>query len=142
MNLRPVHIWWLGVALFAPSIFIWVWLLGISICKGMFNCPFDWHGITHIYLPLFAAVAGFTTPLIFLRYLRHASWRLTAWLFMAYLAVILTWGIVDIRLEHYQMGGHENPNGPLVDGHRYYWHSYWTWYFLPYEWIERGVAAD
>ena len=21
------------------------------------------------------------------------------------------------------------------DGHRYYWHLYFTWYFLPYRWI-------
>lgn len=142
MRIRPVQIWWLGVGLFTPSILIWVWLLGVSIYKGLFNCPFDRHGISHIYLPLFAALVGFVTPLICLRLLRHASWRFTGWTFAAFLAVMFSWGIIDIRLEHYQMGGHDYPNGPLIDGHRHYWHSYWTWYFLPHEWIERGIAAS
>jgi hypothetical protein len=129
------------VALFAPSILIWGFSLGLFIYKGMFNCPFDHHGILHIYLPLFAAVACLVTPLICLRLLRQASWRRTGLLFTVYLTVVLTWGIIDIRNGHYQVGGHDYPNGILVDGHRYYWHIYYTWYFLPYKWIEKGIAA-
>jgi hypothetical protein len=141
MRFRPVHIWWLAVALFTPSVFIWAFSTAIFVYKGMFNCPFDRHGIIRVYLPMFAAVVGFFVPLVCLRVLRAASWRHTGWLFTTYLGLMLTWGVIDIRHEHYQMGGHDYPNGPLVDGHRYYWHSYFTWYFLPYEWIERGIDA-
>jgi hypothetical protein len=49
---------------------------------------------------------------------------------------MLTWGIVDIRYENYQMGGQR---GSFIQGHRYYFHSYFTWYFLPYRWIEKGI---
>jgi hypothetical protein len=51
------------------------------------------------------------------------------------------WGVLDIRNEHYQIGGHDYPNGILVDGHRHYWHLYFTWYFLPYKWIH-GYQFD
>jgi hypothetical protein len=139
MRIRPVHTWWLGVGLFTPSILIWGFSLGLFIYKGMFNCPFDWHGITHVYLPLFAAVVGLAVPVVCLRLLRHASWRVTRWAFAVYVATMLTWAAIDIRHEHYQMGGHDYPNGPLVDGHRYYWHVYYTWYFIPYRWIEHGI---
>ena len=63
-------------------------------------------------------------------------------IFVIYLVVMLTWGIVDIRCENYQMGGHRYPNGPLIDGHKYYFHHYYTWYFLPYRWIEKGIKED
>ena len=139
MRIRPVHTWWFGVMLFAPSVLIWVITTSGFVYKGMFNCPFDWHGIKHIYLPLFAALVGLTTPLVCLRLFRGASWRFTGLAFAAYLALMLAWAAIDIRHEHYQMGGHEYPNGPLIDGHRYYWHVYYTWYFIPYRWIEPGV---
>jgi len=125
--------------LFTPSILLWGFSLGLFIYKGMFNCPFDWHGITHVYLPLFAAVVGLAVPIVCLRLLRHASWRVTRLSFAGYLATMLTWAAIDIRHEHYQMGGHDYPNGPLVDGHRYYWHAYYTWYFIPYRWIEHEI---
>jgi hypothetical protein len=140
MRIRPVHTWWLGAALFTPSILIWTISLGLLIYDGMFNCPFDRHGIIRIYLPLFAAIVGFVTPLVCSRFLREASKRITGRFFMAYLAVMLTWGIIDIRHENYQMGGHDYPNGPVADGHRNYWHVYYTWCFLPYWWIEKGIA--
>lgn len=139
MSLRPVHTWWFGVVLFTPSVLIWAFSLGLFIYKGMFDCPFDRRGIIGVYLPLFAAVLGFVTPLVCLRLLREVSRRRTSWLFAGYMFVMLVWGIIDIRHEHYQMGGHLYPNGPSVDGHRKYWHVYYTWYFLPYEWIERGA---
>ena len=139
MRIRPVHTWWLGVALFTPSILTWGTVLVFSIYHGMFRCPFNWHGIRFVYLPLFAAIAGFTVPLLCLRFFRSASWRLISLAFAAYLALFLAWAVVDIRHENHQMGGHDYPNGPLVDGHRYYWHVYYTWYFIPYRSIERGV---
>ena len=141
MSIRPVHTWWLGVALFTPSVLIWGITTSLFIYKGMFHCPFDWHGITRVYLPMFAAIVGVTIPLICLRRLRSSSWRVTVLAFAGYLAVMLTWGIIDIRREHYQMGGHDYPNGPLVDGHTHYWHVYYTWYFIPYRWVEQGIAA-
>jgi len=139
MCIRPVHTWWLGVGLFTPSIVIWVMFLGLYIYKGMFSVSLDWHSIRHLYLLLFAAVVGFTAPLVCLRLLRDVSWRVTDWAFAGYLAAMLAWAVVDIRHEHYQIGGHDYPNGPLVDGHRYYWHVYYTWYFIPYRWIEHGI---
>ena len=51
------------------------------------------------------------------------------------------WVYFDIKSEHYQFGGHDYPNGILVDGHRYYFHVYITWYFLPYKWIH-GYEFD
>ena len=58
MRIRPVHSWWLGVALFAPSVLVWLSVFGVSIYRGMFNCPFDWHGIRFVYLPFLAAFLG------------------------------------------------------------------------------------
>ncbi len=59
----------------------------------------------------------------------------------AYIAFMMLWGFVDVRHENYQTGGHDYPNGVLIDGHRHYWHLYFTWYFLPYEWIH-GYEFD
>ena len=126
--------------MFTPSILTWLIVFGLTIAKGMFNAPFDWHSIRHVYLPLFAAIVGFTVPLLCLRFLSHASWQVTGWAFGAFLSLMLTWAVIDIRHENYQMGGHDYPNGPLVDGHKHYWHIYYTWYFIPYRWIERGIA--
>jgi hypothetical protein len=128
MSIRPVHTWWLGLVLFAPSIFIWAFVLVVSLFKGVWHCPFDWYGIKQVYLPLFAAILCFTTPLVCMRLLQSASWRRTAWVFLGYVALWLTWAVIDIRLSHYQMSGE--------DFHGYYWHSYYTWYFMPYKWIE------
>lgn len=139
MRIRPVHTWWLGAGLFTPSILIWGYSLSLFIYSGMFSVSFDWHGVTRFFLPLLAAVLGFTVPLFCMRLLRRASWRLTGLAFAGYLVVMLAWAVIEIRNEHYQMGGHDYPNGPLVDGHRYYWHIYYTWYFVPYRWIEREI---
>lgn len=64
------------------------------------------------------------------------------WMFGIYLTAMVGWGIIDIRNENYQMGGHEYPNGPFIDGHRYYFHAYYTWYFLPYKLIEKGIGQS
>jgi hypothetical protein len=111
MRIRPVHTWWLGVALFTPSILIWALMLGVSISRGTFHCPFDSQGIKSIYLPLFGALAGFSVPLACLRLLRSGSWRLTSWAFTGYLAVLLTWAVSDVRQEHYQMRGEDYLQG-------------------------------
>jgi len=140
-HIRPVHTWWLAVILFMPSVLIWAYFLGLFIYKDMFEFSFDWRSIRHFYLPLLAAILGCAVPLICLRLFKHTSWCATSKTFAGFLAVMLTWAAVDIRCEHYQMGGHEYPNGPLVDGHRYYWHSYFTWYFMPYRWIEQGIKG-
>jgi hypothetical protein len=139
IRLSPAHIWLVGVVAFTPSVLIWGLSLGMFIYKGMFNCPFDWHGITHIYLPLTAALVGFTVPLVCRKLFRRSQWRLTIGAFIGYVALLLTWAVIDIRHEHYQIGGHDYPNGVLIDGHRYYWHFYYTWYFIPYRWIEHGI---
>jgi len=139
MRIRPVHLWWLGVVLFTPSLFMWGYCLVLLIHKGIFDAPFDIYGITRVYLPLFAAAIGFAIPLFCLRFLRNALWPGTVRAFCSYLAAMLVWAAIDIRHEHYQIGGHDYPHGILIDGHRYYWHVYFTWYFIPYRWIERGI---
>lgn len=139
IKIRPFHIWWLGIVLFGPSLIIWITCIILFSAKGMFDCPFDWYGIRHIYLPLFAAFVGFSIPVICLRVLRRTRTGIWGSIFVIYLVVMLTWGIVDIRYENCQIGGHRYPHGPLIDGHRYYFHIYFTWYFLPYRWIEKGI---
>jgi hypothetical protein len=136
---RPFHIWWLGAVLFGPSLLLWITVIVLFSVKGMFEFSFNWYGIRYIYLPFFAAFVGFSIPVICLRVLRRTPARVWVCIFVIYLVVMLTWGIVDIRYENYQMGGHRYPNGPLIDGHRYYFHRYITWYFLPYRWIEKGI---
>lgn len=136
MKPRAFHIWWLGILLFAPAVFLWTFVIAMFSIKGEFDCPFDWFGIRHIYLPLVAAWLGLAVPVVCLRVLRHARPRVWVSTFVVYVAVMLIWGIVDIRFQNYQVGGHRYPNGPLVDGHKYYFHQYYTWYFLPYRWIE------
>lgn len=133
----PSHwIWWAGAALFAPGFFTWISISVFALFQDMLNLPpFDRSGIAGVYLPMLAAIVGFTIPLLCVRWFRRASWRINGVAFGIYLAAMLTWGILDIRNENYQYGGHDYPNG-LSDGHRHYTHSYWTWYFLPYRWIE------
>ena len=135
MRVRPVQIWWFGVALFTPSVLTWIILVPLYVFKHMWHCPFDWYGIIYVYLPMFAAVVGFTVPLVCLRRFRGKSWRVTGWAFAGYLAFMLTWGVIDVRHEHCQMSGDEGI------GHVSYWHTYFTWYFIPYTWIEPKVAA-
>jgi hypothetical protein len=142
MKFRPNQVWWLGIGLFAPSIFTWIFVLSIFIYKGDFYCPFDWNGIVNVYLPLFAAILGFTMPLLCLRLFKLASWRLNLRLFLCYVAVFLAWGIIDIRYQHYQMGGHTYPHSVYEDGHKYYSHSYFTWYFMPYRLIEGSTIES
>src|SRR5436190_1120224 len=105
MKIRPVHTWWLGLALFAPSVLIWALTLVVFLLRGMWNCPFDWYGITQVYLPLFAAILCFTTPLVCMRLLRSASWRRTAWFFAVYVVVWFSWAVIDVRQSHYQIRG-------------------------------------
>lgn len=62
--------------------------------------------------------------------------------FIAYALVMLIWGIVDIRCENYQLGGHRYRDHPLVEGHTHYFHVYYTWHFLPYRWIEKGIPRE
>ena len=141
LSIKPVHIWWIGVFLFLPSCLFWGWSSAVSIWKFKQFALLDWHGLTHAYFPMLAAIVGLSIPLACLHRLRDFSLKATLVAFSSFVALMLTWGIVDIRSGHYQIGGHDYPNGPLVDGHRYYWHIYFTWYFLPYRWIE-GYAFN
>jgi hypothetical protein len=74
MRIRPAHTWWLGVVLFTPSVCVWVITTAVLVYKGAFDCPFDRHGIAHVYLPMLAALLGCACPLLCLRLLRHGSW--------------------------------------------------------------------
>ncbi len=139
IRIRPFHSWWLGVLFFAPAVFIWIAAFVLFAIKGILDCPFDWYGIRHIYLPFVAALVGLMVPIVCLRVLRRSHPRVWISTLLIYITVMLTWGVVDIRYQNYQVGGHNYPNGPLVDGHRYFSHHYYTWYFLPYRWIEKGI---
>ena len=139
MRMRPFHAWWLGVVLFAPSLFLWISVFVLFSFKGLLDCHFDWYGIRHVYLPLLAALVGFCVPLVCLRILKRSQPGVWVSILVVYFVIMLAWGIIDVRYENYQVGGHSYPNGPLVDGHKYYFHQYYTWYFLPYRWIERGI---
>jgi hypothetical protein len=139
--LRPVHIWWLGVLLFLPACLLW----GISAVMYLWKFKqfgsLDWHGFTHVYLPMFAAVVGLCVPLLFLRRFRNLPARPTFRAFAIFVTIMLAWGILDIRNENYQIGGHDYPSGVLQGGHSHYYHGYFTWYFLPYRWIH-GYQFD
>jgi hypothetical protein len=135
MHIRPVHIWWLGVALFAPSLLIWGAEIGPDAIFG--NLDVHRMTLTQVYLPLAAALLGFTFPLVCVRFLRNASWRFTAWAFAGYLGFMLSWATIDIRHQHAQGSALE------VDFHSR--GIYFTWYFIPPEltkWIERGSEAN
>lgn len=136
MHLKPVHVWWIGVFLFLPSCLLWGWFGVMSIWKfKQFGTP-DWYGLTHVYLPMLAAIVGLSVPMICLRRFGKLSAKPTFSAFAVFVAVMLAWGVLDVRNEHYQVNGHDYPNGVLVDGHRHYWHLYFTWYFLPYRAIQ------
>lgn len=141
MQLRPAHIWWLGVAVFIPSICFWAYFGVLTVWKFGWGFKLDLHTLTHFYLPVFAASLGIGVPLFCLRRLGNASARFTATLFSIYSVGMLIWGTLDVRNENYQVGGHDYPNGPLIDGHKHYWRIYFTWYFLPYKWIH-GYEFD
>ena len=133
---RISYIWLLGFAVFLPSILMWVFSFGIAIYKNQFDWSMNWHNARFLYLPFFAAVVGFSIPTYCFLRLQHASVKKHSLLFTTYLAVLLIWGAIDIKNENYQIGGHDYPNGPMTDGHKFYWHTYFTWYFFPYRAIE------
>lgn len=139
IKFRPYDAWWIGVVLFGPAVAMWLFLIVFALIKGMFHCPLDWHGMRHVYLPFLAALVGLVIPLVCLRAFRGSRPRAWVPALVVYALVMLAWGIIDIRCENYQLGGHRYPNGPLVDGHKYYFHQYYTWYFLPYRLIEKGI---
>ena len=115
---------------------MWGFSFGIAILKGQFNWALDWHNTRFLYLPLFAAVIGLLIPTYCFLRLQQVSIKKNTLLFVVYLAIMFSWGVFDIKYENYQIGGHDYPNGPMVDGHKYYWHTYFTWYFLPSRTIE------
>lgn len=137
--MRPFHVWWLGAALFAPALLVWITVLVAFGVRGWLELPFDAHGLRHIILPFFAAVLGFTVPLVCLRALRRTPARVWGSIFVAYLCVMLAWGIIDIRHENHQLVGHRDAR---LHGHKKYFHRYTTWYFLPYRWIEKGLERE
>jgi hypothetical protein len=141
MRVRPFHIWWIGSLFFLPSCLLWGYFSVLCIWKFNQFGSLDWHGFTHVYLPCFAAIFGFCFPLGCLKWLRGLSLRATLTGFGCFVAVMLAWGYFDIKAEHYQVAGLDYPSGVLEDGHRHYWHLYFTWYFLPYRWIH-GYQFD
>ena len=127
MSIRPVHIWWFGVVLFTPSLIAWLWTSGRFVYGGTFRWQMDWIGITRVYLPVCAAFLGLVIPLTALRFFQSASLRRTMLLFVTYVVSFVLWGVTDIQHQNWQARG-------MLD--KQYWHAYYTWYFLPYRWIE------
>jgi hypothetical protein len=141
-TVRPFHVWWVAVVVFGMSVLIWALNVIPVVAVGWWNCPLDWPGIRQVYLPMFAAVVGFAVPVVALGKLKHSRCRVWLPIFLTYVLVMLTWAIIDIRCQNYQLGGHDYPNNPVVDGHKYYYHQYYTWYFMPYRLIEEGIRKD
>lgn len=134
---RPVHVWVLGSLLFLRSLVAWIFHLVLFGRAGILDWSLDRDAWLGVWLPFLAAVIGFFFPIVCLRVLRDASWRRNATAFALYLCVMVTWGVIDLHYERYQIGGHYGPGGDGGGLHRHYFHDYWTWYFLPYHWIER-----
>ncbi|HEY4761331.1 MAG TPA: hypothetical protein VIH42_12180, partial [Thermoguttaceae bacterium] len=130
------HMWWVGAFLFTPSILMWAVAYAIEIRQHGFYFPVSWYSFTYIYLPSFAALIGFSVPLVCLLLLRRASRRVNVLLFTAYLAAMLIWGVIDVRYEHYQMSYKEKIGHTSLDDNWQHVHGYFTWWFLPYSWIE------
>ena len=136
MRIRLVYIWWVGVILFAPSLLIWAFSLALIIYNGMSFLPFVWNGIKIFYLPLFAALIGFSAPLVCLWLLKSATTKVNASLFALYFTVMLIWGVIDVRHENYQMSYFQKKEQTLAEDQWQYVHCYFTWWFLPYRCIE------
>jgi hypothetical protein len=142
MKIKPVHIWYVGVMVFGLSVLLWTCSIVLIAIKFKPDLRTDSYAVTDLYLPLLAAFLGICWPLASLRRLRNASRRKNLICFGVYVVVMLAWGVTDVKHERYQVGGHDYPNNPLVDGHRYYWHIYFTWYFLPYRSIHNYDFAQ
>src|SRR5512133_238767 len=131
MRIRPVQVWWLGVGLFMPSILIWVMAAAPDgIGEAVYgNAHWQSRTLTQVWLPLLAAVVGFSVPLACLRLLKRASWQVNAWVFFGYLSAMFTWAAIDIRYEHAQGSGSGEHDGLYVVRNFYF-----TWYFVPDKW--------
>ena len=136
VRFRGVHLWWIGLLLFTPSVALWFLTTLLLVLNGTFSCPFDRLGIARIYLPIAAAFLGLALPLLGRRFLQRSSNRVNCCAFAAYISFMLAWGMIDVRHENYQLGGHKYTNESLLHDHTSYFHNYYTWYFLPYKWIE------
>ena len=139
---KPRHIWWMGVLIFAPGFVVWVVVITLGVVNGTFSGSFDFHSIQRLYLPFLAATVGVFVPFACMRFFKDASTKVIWVMFVTYLVAMLAWGIADIRAENYQLGGHEFPDNIQEGDHAHYFHAYYTWYFLPYKLIENGVAAN
>ena len=135
MDVRPAYIWWLGVFLFAASLTVWGWFVGIFVYTGDFSCPLDAHGVRYVYLPFFAACVGFVAPLVCRRVLWRSSGRVHAWAFGAYLAAMTCWGVLDIRYSNCQVFF-----CPVTDRFTGPSQIYFTWWFIPQQLVPRYVV--
>ncbi len=127
MNVRSFHLWCAGVALFGLALLRWVGLFALAWRQPRDIDALAWHEAGRWWPPLLAAVIGFVAPIVCLWKLRRPRARVWATAFVLYLAVMLAWGVVDIRYRNWQIGGHCYP------------HVYATWWFMPYRWIEEAV---
>lgn len=142
MRVRFYQVWWLGVALFVPSVMVWLGAFVWSICIGRFQTYFDSYGLCYMYLPMLAATIGVAFPLLMLRKRQSLSHRAHGFILAGYCAVLVAWGSLDVRLAHCQLSGNHCAGDPFDFCHYYPKflasdsHVYFTWYFLPYRLIE------
>jgi hypothetical protein len=132
IKVRPFYIVWLfSILIFAPALIGWIYFIYLGIWHDLFDFAFiNKYCKANFYLPLLATILGLTIPIICLRVLNEQPTKVWITVFVIYLIIMLMWGIVDIRCENYQIGGESFTNGD-------YFHSYITWYFMPYRWIEK-----
>lgn len=91
--------------------------------------------IRGVYLPLFAAILGFSAPILALRASWNARLKSTLLAMACYWLIMLSWGFLDVMHRQYQLGVHYH--GATPPGHRGYSHYYFTWWFIPYYWVEQ-----
>jgi hypothetical protein len=130
MKARPSHIWFVPIFLFGLSTLRWVAFTGFLAYFGELEWPLDYFGITHVYLPFLAALLGLSVAIVAARVLRRSVLRKNLCALTIYALTFLSWGVVDIRYFHYQAfhcGMHDGKS----------WEDYWTWYFIPYDFVPR-----
>jgi hypothetical protein len=127
ITVPPYRIWWIGLALFTPSIGIWLLVIAIFTGAYMWGPPSGWYGFYGIWLPMTAAALGFLIPILAMTVWAPLSRRFYLQAFAAYFSIFLIWAAIDVRYYHYQHRVMVPKTGCE--------HFYFTWYFMPQGWL-------
>ena len=124
MKARPSHIWFVPILFFGVSTARWAAFTGLFAYYGELVWPRDYHGLTHVYLPLLASLLGLSLAIAAGRFLWHSTLRINLWALTIYTLTFLSWGIADIHYYHYQEFHCSLQGGDSRQ-------DYWTWWFVP-----------